>query len=277
MKNISTKLAAVAFVLLAAGPALAGQGGSASLIRSAVQSGSVDAIIAEVERAESLKCSECVQLVTNMLEDDRYEVREVAGWWFARRANLRDMMIPDFIADLQTGTTVQVRNAADFLGATVSYTALPALRAAITRTDVGVDGKVAMVRAVKELGHKDGNPVLVSAMADASPVVRAAAVTAWRDIRGQVSAAPVAALLTDADAKVRAEAATVVGAMTHTASAATLEVMLLSDRDLYVRRNAAWALGKLGQSSSRPALTVAATDASGLVRGYAKAALATLR
>jgi hypothetical protein len=125
MKNIRTKLAAVAFVLLAAGPAIAGKGGSASLIQAAVQSGSVDAIVAEVERAESLKCAECVQLVTNLLEDERDEVREVAGWWFARRANLRDMMVPAFIADLQHGTTVQVRFPLRNLGLPLHHSDLP--------------------------------------------------------------------------------------------------------------------------------------------------------
>jgi HEAT repeat protein len=44
-----------------------------------------------------------------------------------------------------------------------------------------------------------------------------------------------------------------------------------------VRRNAAWALGKLGQSASRDVLYAAQTDASGLVRMTAKAALAALR
>ncbi len=79
MKNISTKIAAVAFVLLAATPAMAGKGGSAERIRDAVSSTSVDAITAEIERAESLMCPDCVPIVTNLLEDNRYEVREVAA------------------------------------------------------------------------------------------------------------------------------------------------------------------------------------------------------
>ena len=50
MKNIGLKLAALSMVLLAASPAVAGKGGSAGLIRTAIHSGSVDAITAEIER-----------------------------------------------------------------------------------------------------------------------------------------------------------------------------------------------------------------------------------
>lgn len=280
MKNIGWKLAAVASLslgLLAAPAAYAGKGGSAGLIRSAIQSGSVDAITAELERAESLMCEECVGLVTNLLEDDRYAVREVAAWWFARRPALRDMLVTQMVDELATGTTIQVRNAADFLGRTVTYKALPTLRAAIHRADVGPEGKLAMVRAIKFMAHRDGNPVLVAAMADASPAVRAAAVSAWRDVRGQQSAAPVVGSLADADASVRAEAATVVGAMGELTARVQLEALVVGDADPVVRRNAAWALGKLGQAASRPALTTAAADKSGLVRMVARAALASLK
>jgi HEAT repeat protein len=43
-----------------------------------------------------------------------------------------------------------------------------------------------------------------------------------------------------------------------------------------VRRNAAWALGQIGSSASRNALTVAASDKSGLVRNVARASLGLL-
>ena len=275
MKNI-IKIAAVVF-LAAATPAFAGKGGSASKINSAIRSGSVDAIIAEVERAEALVCGECVQLITNLTEHDRYEVREVAAWWFAKRPAMAKMLAESFVVDLGTGGSTAVRNAADFLGATITYTALPQMRAAITRTDINSDAKLALVRAVKWLGHKDGNFVLLAAMGDSDAKVRAAAVTTWRDIRGQQSASPVVALLVDADATVRAEAATVVGAMADITARGSLEKLLATDASPVVRRNAAWALGKLGQAASRDVLAAATSDSSGLVRLTAKAALASLR
>ncbi|HLL21571.1 MAG TPA: HEAT repeat domain-containing protein [Kofleriaceae bacterium] len=276
MKNIGTKLAAVACLLLAT-PAFAGKGGSAQSVRAAIHSGSVDAIIAEVERVEGLNCGDCVQLVTNLTEDNRYEVREVAAWWFAKRPAMAKMLAEGFVADLGTGGSIAVRNAADFLGATITFTSLPTMRQAITRTDLDAGAKRALVRAVKTMAHVDGNFVLLTAMGDADAKVRADAVSAWREIRGQQSASPVVALLADPDAAVRAEAATVVGAMTDATARASLEHLLVTDADPYVRRNAAWALGKLGQSASRDALRAAASDSSGLVRMTAKAALASLR
>jgi HEAT repeat protein len=277
MKNIGTKLAAVTFVLFAAAsPAVAGKGGSAERIRDAVNSTSVDAITAEIERAESLMCPDCVPIVTNLLEDNRYEVREVAAWWFAKRPALKDMMVPGFLEDLKSGNTVAVRNAADFLGRTMTYTSLPALRDAIKR-DVGAEGKIAMVRAVKYMGHRSGNPVLVHAMTDQSADVRAAAVNAYRDIRGQKDATPVVGMLGDAAANVRAEAATVVGGMRAAAAVGALENLVVNDADPVVRRNAAWALGRIGSASSRDALTKASMDKSSIVHGVAKASLASLR
>jgi HEAT repeat protein len=275
MKNIGKKIAAVAFVLLAATPAIAGKGGSAARIRDAVNSTSVDAIIAEVERSESLMCPDCVPIVTNMLEDNRYAVREVAGWWFAKRPGLKDLMVPGFLEDLKNGNTIAVRNAADFFGSTVTFTALPALRDAIKR-DVGPEAKLAMVRAAKSLGNKGGNALLVSAMSDQNADVRASAVAAYRDIRDQKDATPVVGMLADSSSTVRAQAAMVVGGMRAAAAVSTLETLVVSDADPVVRRNAAWALGRLGSSSSRDALTKASTDKSSIVSGVAKAALSSL-
>lgn len=278
MKNIGIKIAAVALALaLAPAVAFAGRGGSAARIDAAVSSGSVDAIIAELERTEGLMCEACVHSVTNLTEDSRFAVREVAAWWFARRQALKDVLAGQFVAELPTGDTIKVRNAADFLGRTRTYTALPQLRATIHRGDIGAEAKIALVRAVGFMAHTGGNEVLTTAMTDGDAGVRAAAVTAWRDVLGQKTAQPVVALLGDASAKVRAEAATVVGGMGEQGARVALEGLVVSDADPTVRRNAAWALGKLGSAASRAALTQATADKSGLVRGVAKAALAQLR
>lgn len=273
----SMKLAAVAFILAATAttPALAGKGGGYGLIRDAIASHSQDAIIAELERSESLMCPDCVPLVTSLLSDDRYAVREAAGWWFSRRPGYMKQLTTQMLSDLQTGDAIHIRNAADFLGATVNHDAIGAMQAAFPRGNA--DAKLAIVRAMKTLTNPAGNAILVSAMSDGDASVRAAAVSAWREMRNQSNAAPVLPLLADPDAKVRAQAATVVGAL-HEASAHTqLELLVTSDADSVVRRNAAWALGKLGMASSRAALVAASTDSSGLVRGYAKAALASLK
>jgi HEAT repeat protein len=277
MKNIGIKIAAVALLALAPSAALAGRGGSADAIRAAVSSTSIDAIVAEVERTEGLLCHDCIDVMTRLTEDSRYAVREVAAWWFAKRPVFKEMLATQFAADLPQGDTIRVRNAADFLGRTRTFTALPQLRAAIQRTGLGVEARIALVRAVGFMAHRDGNPVLTTAMADADAGVRAAAVVAWRDMLGQQSAQPVVPLLGDGNANVRAQAAGVVGGMREHSARATLEALVTSDPDPFVRRNAAWALGQLGDSASSAALLRATNDTSGLVRGVAKASLASLR
>ena len=280
MKNFAIKLAAAGILTfagaLASPAAFAGKGGSAELIEAAVASHSVDAIAAELERTESLICERCVALVTNLTEDSRADVRQVAAWWFARRPALHDMMVAGFVADLPHGDTTAVRNAADFLGWSRTLTALPQLRTAIHRGDLGVDARLALVRAVGFMAHTGGNEVLITAMADVDAGVRAAAVVAWRDMLGQVSAQPVIALLADADATVRAKSAAVIGGMREQSGRAALEGLVASDPSSQVRRNAAWALGQLGNAASAAVLRQASNDPSGLVSGVAKAALAQL-
>ena len=278
MKTIGTKLAAAALTLCAfAVPTFAGKGGSNAKIVAAVQSGSTDAIIAEVERAEGLVCDDCIQTVTNLTEDNRYPVREVAAWWFAKRPGLAKVMADQFKTDLVGGDSIRVRNAADFLGSVVDYTALPALRQAITRTGLTTDAKLAIVRAVGSLKHLDGNGILVTAMADTDATVRVAAIDAWRDVLGQVSVTPVESKLADGDAKVRAAAATVLGAYGDRSVVSSLEQLVVTDTDPSVRRNAAWALGQIGSKDAAAALIQASNDKSGLVRLVAKASLANLK
>ncbi len=279
MKNLKLKLAAVALFLSvgAAGPAYAGKGGSAGKIRDAIQTTSADAIIAEVERAESLVCGDCTTMIVGLTDHDNYRVREVAAWWIAKRPSLAKQLATQFKTDLVNGSALHVRNAADFLGASSTFDSLPQMRQAIKRTDLTVEAKLAIVNAVDKLGNLGGNEVLTVAMADADASVRWNAAKAWRDIRGQKDAAPVAGLLRDPDARVRAEAATVIGGLRHAAAVGQLEALVTTDANAMVRKNAAWALGKIGASSSKPALAIASNDASNFVRLAAKAALASIR
>jgi HEAT repeat protein len=277
MNTIGTKLAAVALsVCTFATPSFAGKGGSAAAIQQAVQSGSVDAIRAEVERAEGLICEQCIDQMIALTQDSRYEVREVAAWWFAKRPVLKDSVVVQMNDALATGDSVHVRNAADFVGRIREYKSLPQLRIAWSR-GVSADARLAIVRALGFMAHTSGNAILQSAMQDADAGVRAAAVVAWRDVLQQASAAPVVPLLADSDARVRSEAATVVGAYREATARGALEQLVLNDADATVRRNAAWALGRIGAADSRAALSLASHDASALVRGVAAAALVQLR
>jgi len=269
-------IAAIFTIALLASPAFAGKNGSADLIRSAMHSSSQDAIIAEVERTEHLMCSQCVPLVAELTQDSRLAVREVAAWWFAKRPGLHKQFAAQFVAELASGDTIQVRNAADFLGRSSTFSALPQLAAAMSRTDIGSDGKLALVRALKHLAMPEGNAALATAMTDADASVRAAAANAWRDIRGQTAATPVIALLADQDATVRMEAAATIGGLKELGGRAALEQLVTSDASAFVRRNAAWALGQLHSPASAASLSQAMNDTSGLVRMTAKVALGQL-
>nr|HEX4314073.1 HEAT repeat domain-containing protein [Kofleriaceae bacterium] len=273
-----TKLAAVAaLVLCSATPAFAGHGGSSALINQAVASGSTDAIIAEVEKTESLICEDCMTTVTSLVHDNRYAVREVAAWWIAKRPGLMNTMATQFVGDLANGDANTTRDAADFLGAVRYYNALPALQTAMTRSSLTVEAKLSIVHAVGYMAHVKGNPTLQIAMGDASPQVRAAAVKVYRDVLNQTDMSPVQARLGDTDASVRAEAAAGMGAFAVRSAVPVLIQLVTQDKDSTVRRNAAWALGKIGDGSARAALVTASGDSSPLVRGVAKAAISSLR
>jgi HEAT repeat protein len=270
-----TKLAGVAAMIVASTPASAGRGGSNELIEAAVKSGSVDSIIAEVEKSEGLLCDDCIPTVTALLADNRFAVREVAAWWIAKRPGLMNQLANRFVTAFGADS-ITVRNAADYLGRIRYYKALPILQIALTRTDLTPEAKLAMVGAVGYMAHVKGDKALQIAMADASPKVRAAAVLAYRDVLDQKDVSPVAPSLDDGDAQVRANAAEVVGAYAYHGATQTLIKLLGNDPDSSVRRNAAWALGKIGDAAARPALALAINDKSALVRGVAKASLATL-
>ena len=282
MKTMSMNVLAAAIAgtlalgTLGTGPAHAGRGGSAGRIKDAIRTGSVDAIIAEVERAERLTCPGCVEPLMELLESDRYELREAAAWWFARRPVIKARLSEDSVTALRGADSTAARNAADILGTFRHPQAVPALNTAIANRALSGAARAAAARALGLIGHRDGTAGLTAALGDPDAGVRWAAIDAWPLIRGQVGAAPIAARLADGDASVRARAAAVVGKRREPTARGAHEAAVTADTDPEVRRNAAWALGELGDAASRPALTAALTDRSGLVRRTAQAALAGL-
>jgi HEAT repeat protein len=254
----------------------AGRGGSNSRIVNAINSGSTDAIIAELERAERLICGACIETVMPLLDDDRYAVREAAAWWFARRPAQKQELHDRAVADLAGNDSVKARNAADILGTFRHPAGIAALSAAAARTALSAEARAHAVQALGTIGHRSANAAIEAAMSDADAGVRLAAARAWIEIRGQAGAAPVVALVADADTQVRRKATAVLGQLRESAGRVALEAQL-ADADPVVRRNAAWALGRIGDAASREALEAATTDPSPLVRATAKAAIRQLR
>ncbi|HUQ02615.1 MAG TPA: HEAT repeat domain-containing protein [Kofleriaceae bacterium] len=276
MKQMFLAAAVAGLLAVGGGTAEAGRGGSAARIQNAVATGSVDAIIAELERSERLICDACTPTVLDLLDHDRYELREAAAWWIARRPVLKTQLNERSTADLAGSDSHLARNAADVLGTFRHPQAVPALSAAVVRGDLAPEARMAAARALGTIGHRSANTALQAAMRDGDATVRFAAATSWLQIRKQAAAGPVIGLIADSDATVRAKAAGIVGELRDGAGRQALEAALAGDADPNVRRNAAWALGRIKDSASRAALTAATTDASPLVRQTAKAALAGL-
>lgn len=273
-----TKLLVTAVAMFAfGGTAVAGRGGSAAKIQNAINTTSTDAIVAELERAERLICDACIAPVMELLDDDRYEVREAAAWWFARRPMMKVTLTDRSVDDLAGSDSRLARNAADILGTFRHPIAIPALSAAVTRTDLSAEARQHIVRALGTIGHRDANVAIEEAMADGDAAVRAEALLAWAAIRNQVGAAPAVALVSDEDALVRSKAAAVVGELREASARTALEAQLASDESAVVRRNAAWALGRIGDPASRDVLEAATDDPSSLVRMTAQSAIYKLR
>jgi HEAT repeat protein len=278
--NISTILGAAAATALLAGTVMvanAGRGASYGSVVGTINNGGTASIIAELERAERLVCPGCVDAVMPLLDDERYQVREVAAWWFARRPAQKKMLTDRSIDRLVAGDSVQVRNAADILGTFRHPQAIGPLADAYDRTDLTVEARAHIVFALGTIGDKAANPVLEAAMSDESADVRLQAVTAWVEMRRQSDAGQAVALVDDANVLVRRKAAAAVGFFGDADGRLALEDRVLNDDDPVVRRNAAWALGQIGDAASRTVLDQATDDESSLVRATARAAKRSLR
>ncbi len=282
------RTAAIAFVVaVAASPAWAGHGSSSVALQAAVQSGSVDAIVAELEKAEELPSVGAIDVVLPLVDHASYRVRDAAGWWLTRRG-VRTQVLADMTARLSGSDPIAARNAGDVLAAMRDYSTLPALAAYVAKP-LDEESGVAVARAIGAIGHPSGVTALQTALGSSLAGVRAQAAASLRDLRaprGSVVAASTTVLLpllNDADANVRRQAAMTIGFIAQSGGDASAALTPLSsaatgDPAAAVRKAAAWALGTLKDGNARAALMqVQANDADPLVRSIATASLANLR
>ena len=281
------RTATFVMVALLSSSAWAGRGGSQILIQAAVESGSTDAIVAEIERAEYLACLGCIGVVQGLVDHPEQRVRDAAGWWLTRRG-VRTEVIAQMTARLTTGSDpVAARNAGDVLAAMRDYSTLPTLSAYLTHP-LDEDSGVAVVKAVGAIGHPSSVATLATALGSPLAGVRAQAAASLRDLRAPKGAtvaaqvAPLLPLLTDPDVNTRHQAAVTVGFIGAgggdvTGALAALTAIVNTDAAPAVRKSAAWAIGQLKDGSGRAALTQAQSDSDPLVRSVATTALANLR
>src|SRR5450432_2640683 len=266
-------------LILAAGQgAYAGRGGSPQAIQQAISANSVDAIQAELERAEFLVCSACVDLVTPLVDHPDARVRQVAAWWLARRAVSRQVQTA-MITRLSQPDSTAALNAADVLGELHTVSSIPALGAALSNPIFSGAARAEMAKALGTIGRPAGTPFLTAALADSDAQVRASSLVALRTIRGNRDGSVALALVSDGDEKVRAQAVTTLGMFKYAGGATVLAGALANDPSADVRKKAAWALGEFGASAAvagGPLQTAASNDPSPLVRSLSRAALTKL-
>jgi len=284
---LGAALLAVLLVGFLSPTARAGQGSSPGAIQRAIASDSVDAISAELERAERLRCEACVRMVRPLVDHQDGRIRRVATWWLARRG-LRSELFVEMALRLAAPDSTAARNAADVLGSLRHPMAGEPLAAALGNPIFDANARAAMAAALGRIG----DPVAVPALAEATRAepapVRAAALAALRELRGPIDyATPALPLLTDGDAQVRSEAIYTLGASRGRGIAPEqtravvqgLAHVLASDPEAVVRKKAAWALGELGlvPDLAGPALGEAADkDPDPAVRSLARAAFGRL-
>jgi len=279
--RVTGRLAALGIagaLALAAGPARAGHGSSPQAVASAIASGSADAIKSELERSEYLVCAACVDYVMPLIDSDDASIREVAGWWLVRRGVSRQVFA-DMLGRLGQPDSVKARNAADILASFAFPSAIPALGAAVSNPLFTSEARVAMAHALGVIRRPAAAAPLQAVLADADPQVRAAALNALRKVEGFTDGSAATAMLADGDENVRVQAIFTVAQLRAPSAAPALVQLLQSDPSASVRKRAAWALGQINAPSSvaAPALTQASTsDASPFVRSLARAALASL-
>src|SRR4051812_1019103 len=276
-----------ASVLALSSPAFAGFGSSSVAIKAAVQSGSVDAIVAELEKAEELPSRGAIDVVLPLVDHDSWRVRDAAGWWLTRRG-VRTQVIANMTARLQGADPIAARNAGDVLAAMRDFSTVPALSAFLQKP-LDEDSGVAVARALGAIGHPTAVTALSTGLGSSLAGVRAQSAASLREVRAPrgakvaASTAVVLPLVGDADANVRRQAIMTIGFIAQSGGDAAGAVTALSsaatgDPAATVRKAAAWALGELKDGSARAALQeVQANDSDGLVRSIASAALANLR
>jgi HEAT repeat protein len=281
-KETTMKLAIVTtflgLSLAMAGTAVAGRGGSPGAIRNAINSGSVDAIAAELERAEFLVCGACADMIRPLVDHPQYKVRQVAAWWLARRAVARTVRV-EMLTRLSQPDSTAARNAADVLGEFHTVSSIPALGAALSNPIYSGEARAAMARALGTINRPAVVEHLTPALAAPEPQVRIAALNALQGITGLHDGTAVMPLVGDADEGVRAQAAVTLGMFRARPATDTLLNALRNDASPTVRKQAAWALGRIGANAAvaGPALqAAAANDPSPFVRSLAAVSLTQL-
>ncbi len=286
MTTIKTTLtsAVLGLSMLCTPLAHAGIDGSSAKIETAIQSGSVDSIVAELERSENNPQRGAYGAVLKLVDHPSARVREAVGWWVGRRGLRQDVMN---LAAQRLGAQdpSAAANVLDVLRGMRDITTLDLVAAYLAHPLDEASG-VAGLRCIAAIGAPQGLDAIKTGLGSSLVGVRAEALRTARSLRAPVgqkvltTGAAFVPLLSDADESVRREAALTLGFLGQSGlngDAATsglnaLVATLGSDSSAKVRRAAAWSLGEMGNIAGLDALKAARKDTDATVRSIASAA-----
>jgi HEAT repeat protein len=176
---------------------------------------------------------------------------------------------------LLTDASANVReSAAMAAGAGEKHDALPALERALDDRSPAVAAMSAW--ALGEIEDHSSVPALLKLVRDGDPKVRLSAMWALGEIEDARAVPDIVAALRDRDPAIREMAADVLGDIEKDDAREPLERALASDADAKVRAEAAQSLGQISSALSGPALGRALSDADITVRRAAAEALGDL-
>ena len=278
-------LLGTALVLALSAPAFAGKGGSEAGMMAAVQSGSVDSIVAEIEECEYLPSTGTIKVVMPLIDHPSARVRDAAGWWLTRR-DARVQLVNTCAQRLAGQDPVGARNCADALGGMRDVTTLQMLSQYLSHP-LDEESGMAAAKAIGAIGDPSSVGTLTGALGSSMSGVRSQALQALRYIRSPTGTGvaapvqPVLGTLGDASADVRRQAALTLGIIGRngidTSSAVQpLANLAMTDPSASVRKASVWALGQIKDPAGRNALVHALNDGDPFVRSIASAALAQL-
>jgi HEAT repeat protein len=245
-------------------------------IKSAAVSGAPTLIWETLEHGEKVECLDCISVVAPLLYDSNAKNREIAAWWLRRRVFGvfgSGEVYEQTLQALQSGPDpVKRAYAAYALG---EFLFAPGIAACATALASDGDARV-RAAAASALGrlNDDGAGALATALGDADPSVKLAALGSAARINSFSGVSSVAALAVDASGDVRRRSIEVLEALHATDSVAAVAAVAQNDADPRVRAAACHALGTFGDSSVVPVLTkLSTTDPNGFVRDLAQIAL----
>jgi HEAT repeat protein len=245
-------------------------------IISSTTSGSASQIWETLEHAEAVECGSCIGAVEPLLYNNDKEIREISAWWLRRRTF--GVFGPGEVYErtvktLGTDPNPQKRAYAAYaLGEFLTSAGVEPLAAAATG-DASPEVRAAAVSGLGRI-NDDGGGAIGKAMADTDASVRLSAIKAAAKVNGFNDSGAVAKLMGDTSPLVRKNGIELLESFRVKDAVQSLIAIARNDTDADVRLAACHALGVLGDNSARSTLeAILQTDSSSLVRDQAQIAL----